>query len=66
MKNENIQTSLTTQFVQPEIHEGAEKAAELEKTVFILKRVVEKLQAKNKRLLNYRKPCALTDRSVIT
>lgn len=35
---------------------------ELERTVFIMKRVVEKLQAENKRLLNGKKP--LIERAV--
>lgn len=40
----------------------SKRVSELERTVFILKRVVEKLQAENKRLLTGKRP--LSDRSV--
>ncbi|XP_072379937.1 centrosomal protein of 290 kDa isoform X2 [Diabrotica undecimpunctata] len=40
---------------------GTKKVSELERTVFILKRVVEKLQAENKRLVSGKRP--LSDRS---
>lgn len=66
-ENESLKTSTNTS----DPHEGTEtapnstkKMAELEKTVFVLKRVVEKLQAENKRLLGGSRLCTLGDRSV--
>lgn len=38
------------------VHEDSKKVEDLERTVFIMKRVVEKLQTENKRLLNGRRP----------
>lgn len=44
------------------LNEEAKKVDDLERTVFIMKRVVEKLQAENNRLLNTKRPVA--ERSV--
>lgn len=66
-ENEGLKTSANSS----DPHEGTDtapnntkKMAELEKTVFVLKRVVEKLQAENKRLLGGNRLCTLGDRSV--
>ncbi|XP_056644391.1 centrosomal protein of 290 kDa [Diorhabda sublineata] len=61
LKSENakqrVDNGTDTQPVSPETR----KASELERTVFVLKRVVEKLQAENKRLVSGKRP--LSDRS---
>lgn len=53
----NIET-IQTQVINTE----TKKVEELERTVFIMKRVVEKLQAENKRLLNGKRP--ISERAV--
>lgn len=37
---------------------NSKKIPDLERTVFVLKRVVEKLQVENKRLLSGKRPCS--------
>lgn len=50
---------------QPPPATDSKKISELERTVFVLKRVVEKLQVENKRLVGGSRPCsALSDHSV--
>lgn len=67
-ENENLKLSVKSCEPPPEgsdtVFNNNKKVAELEKTVFVLKRVVEKLQAENKRLLGGNRLCTLADRSV--
>ncbi|KAK5649525.1 hypothetical protein RI129_000554 [Pyrocoelia pectoralis] len=44
------------------LQKSDKKTSELERTVFVLKRVVEKLQVENKRLASTGKPCNTSDR----
>ncbi|KAJ8934433.1 hypothetical protein NQ318_017134 [Aromia moschata] len=66
LKNENAIKELGNAAALPSssiVNSGeAKKIPELERTVFMLKRVVEKLQAENKRLVSGKRP--LSDRSV--
>ncbi|KAJ8982775.1 hypothetical protein NQ317_018187 [Molorchus minor] len=59
LKNENAVRQLDNPSVPPAaIGSDLKKVSELERTVFMLKRVVEKLQAENKRLVTGKRPIA--------
>ncbi|XP_018571875.1 centrosomal protein of 290 kDa [Anoplophora glabripennis] len=61
LKSENTKRDLDTLPCSSQPTNEPKRVSELERTVFILKRVVEKLQAENKRLLTGKRP--LSDRS---
>lgn len=63
LKDEN-QKQVSSASDVPRVAESADdkKVSQLERTVFILKRVVEKLQVENKRLVSGKRP--LSERSV--
>lgn len=64
LKDENHQQQASSSSEGPCVAESKEekKVSQLERTVFILKRVVEKLQVENKRLLSGKRP--MSERSV--
>ncbi|CAG9830349.1 unnamed protein product, partial [Diabrotica balteata] len=61
LKSENSKQQVDISSDPQDSSPGTKKVSELERTVFILKRVVEKLQAENKRLVSGKRP--LSDRS---
>lgn len=65
LKAENQNKHTVTESGDQNTNKNDKKVAELERTVFVLKRVVEKLQVENKRLQGSGvRPCSGSDRSV--